>query len=242
MHKNTQQNNSGFSLVELLVAGAVATILIVFVAKVASSVMKGKVKSDVSSSFIQVENAIIQTIARRMNEIAAMEPPVLGAPPNIRCNGGGPGVFIRNFTTDSLTLPGVGRITPTVAVNFPAEPRQDVKDAIERCKTVIVPSAVGDPNGENQPGAYYFCVQLERGGIAPTSNTAFFDSEAAFAEIRINLVNTSDALAVHSGPFLTCTNFRTNPSGGVVLYYKTYWRKTNDPTEFNQAGKILLPR
>lgn len=236
MHKNTLHNNSGLSLIELLITGAIATTLVVFVAKVASSVMKGKVKSDVSSSFIQVENAVIQTIARRMNEIAG------DSTSATRCNGGGPGLFIANFTSDSLTLPGIGRIVPTTAINYPVNRRQDVNDAIGRCTSVIVPSAVGDINGENQPGAYYFCVQLDRGGIAPASNTAFFDSEAAFAEIRINLVNTSDALAVHSGPFLSCTNFRTNPSGGVVLYYKTYWRRTNDPTEFTQAGKVLLPR
>lgn len=238
MHKNTLHNNSGLSLVELLITGAIATALVVFVAKVASSVMKGKVKSDVSASFIQVENAIIQTIARRMNEVAGNTDLTN---PN-RCNGGGPGVFIVNFTNDSLTLPGVGRILPATDINYPLDARQDVKDAIARCKNIIVPSAAGDPTGENQPGAYYFCVQLDRGVLAAASNTAFFDSEAAFAEIRINLVNTSDALAVHSGPFLSCSAFRTNPSGGVVLYYKTYWRKTNDPTEFTQAGKVLLPR
>ncbi len=236
MERKQLMNRSGMSLVELIIAAGIAGILITFVAKVSSAVMKGKVKSDVSTSFILVENAITQAIARKMSSMAGDSTSLA------RCNGGGIATFINNFNTPSNILPGVGKITGSIAINYPANPRQDVKDAIDRCKTVIVPAAAADINGENQPGAYYFCVQLERGGEAATSNTAFFDSEAAFAEIRINLVNTSDALAVHSGPFLTCTNFRTNPSAGVVVYYKTYWRKTGDSTEFTQAGKILLPR
>ncbi|NBX91868.1 MAG: hypothetical protein EBQ85_01395 [Proteobacteria bacterium] len=241
--RNGQLNSVGFSLVELSVVTLVLAIVGVGSSTVFINILKNKVSSEAKLGVIYYQDAVVETLAREVTQLAKLPDPVALSSSVIQ-----PIYDTRVWSGlfANPSLPGgtgkVELIVRTLPANLAAfrnkldlnvSEQSSFNQALGDClmgKPVI-------PRDDTDQGNYMFCVTVSRSGKIGAA-VDFLNSEANLIEVRASLLSKIlDHRTKIFGPFLTVPAFW---SAGIDfqqidLTYRILWKTGN---ELAPSGKF----
>lgn len=217
----------GATILQAIVGAVLLTITIV-VALRSTSVLSRKIASDTRLAAVGVEKGLAGAIALRIDALAKST-----------CGGGAVANAANTLAAiGTLTIPGVGTATPSLAISYTAGVDATADAAVARCRNPVSPTT------NAVEGGYYICFQLRKLAGAVLGSTDLFNTDEAFIEARANLINLNQLSAGDRGPYPSCAAYQASAQAGIALYYRIYWnrRTTDGRSNFVYNGKSVFAK
>lgn len=239
MKRKAKLGRRGFTLIAVLGALAVLGVIASFFGKRLLFEIRGRQKMEAKTSVIDNETALAEMIAGKLKTLFSTsgacgftktdfknqfnsDPPIFPAP------------AIPIKIESDLAEPTLSKFYDLTS-SATTSPELEFKNAVSGCADpangISVPS-------NNTPGVYLFCIALDMTGRAPQRSRGFVYSEAAMAQIRVNLVYKSlnqkeKTFGMNSGQAAPeCENWDTKaPSEKQMqISYRIFWKSPVDGT------------
>lgn len=225
--------NKGNTLVVSLIGLGMLVILGLGIGNLSTSILKGKRRVDASLAFESHAKAFIQGVAADVSALA-----------KDACHYGSNANFVLQFPSFSFPGQGVAKINQTQIDDWRknatviAEAPSALKTSLDQC----FDSSPRAPASTAAPAGYTFCLVFTK---EPTSSTEslLFNSDIAFAQIRVNLGDITQTPSLYTGPFWSCDRFRTDGNAGMSFFYRVFWHQPGE-TEgyYENSGTALIPK
>jgi len=243
-----QSKSRGFTLIGALAAALVLSILATLIGKNIYYLIRSRLRTESKVSIVDNESTFAELIATKLFSMMGSS----------ACNTAD---FVTNFNNNPPSFPG-GLVTITIEnpsvgefglAGTPERFQSDLKTAIAACATKPkLPTKRADGTWT---GTFLFCAKLKNPVAIKDrkGQSGFLDSQAAFAEIRVDLTNddvsqevkiSGDALPCDQWTPPTATGTDSDPeSRQLKLSYRIFSKRPNDNSElgyFTQMGSRII--
>jgi Tfp pilus assembly protein PilV len=214
---------SGFSLIQILIALAIMTVSVTMYMQATTDTNKAKKRVEMSARYADIESVLKSEVAHMVSQIAA-HPGCLNYA----------NVFTGRTISSEFSTSQIRHVTNLLQTNLfnssglSDDERNNVIDkmrstpniaaAVDRCARPVRPS---NSNNDAQ-NSFYFCLDFERDATAPKNS--LLGSPRSFAEVAVQLVD------LRTGNPISCNRF-VNPapgtpnevSPGAKIFTTLYW-------------------
>ncbi|NBX75749.1 MAG: hypothetical protein EBQ92_04280 [Proteobacteria bacterium] len=234
-----QRKPNGFTLIGAIAAALVLAIAATFIGKNLYYLIRSRLRTEAKVSIVDNETTLAELIAAKLFTMTSSNACELAN-------------FVTTFNTNPPTFPG-GSVTlriekPTLnefsLTATPAGFQADLKTAISACATK--PKLPIKNTATPSTGTFLFCAKVKNPVAAQNrrNQTGFLDSQAAFAEIRVDL--TSEEVSQEEkmlGDALPCDKWLPpNATNTEVrqfkMSYRVFWKRANDNSDRGYLTKM----
>jgi type II secretory pathway pseudopilin PulG len=206
---------AGFSIVSILVALALISIVAVSAGQFFINSQKARKTLSAKLNYLEINDSILQAL-----QAIARNPPASGCFTSATL-----GQQLAGYPFVNLSTQLAQGLTAVQLDVLNSARNASVKAAVDRCQT---PQMVTNPASPSER-TFYYCLRLVRD---PGSSTdTITGSQHAFAEVKMQMVNG------HSNQPVSCDNFRSLKQGAMQVYWTLYWSiETPVGAEYSQRN------